>query len=573
MVEGWSRAALAALVVAVGLTTSDARAARVCTLKVCEEEIVGVCGILPCGERGGCAKQLVRDCRRGSVVCGWCRATGSTPIRDWSPSTPPWAGCGKRAHDTRSTFERVQKRVFDKACTSCHAAGSGAGGLALQGADAYRQLIWTRATSAPDRFRIAPGDASDSYVMRLLEATRKKGSAHPNDTGHPRVPRMSASVKDLVRKWIAAGAPPDGIVAGDRGGPDPMDTPPTIPQPPAPPVGRGIQLKFGPFEVGPKKEFEICRYMELPPVPVSVCSESKNACQSSADCASGEDCVFYIRGAESFSTWPAHHFFLVTYDGADPHKVFPRTQVEGDPFCLNFGPVGGIFAGTDIVRGQTEVERIGYGPEGTAKRLRVGQPLVLDGHFVNSLNVPVQVVLWVNIDFAFPQEVHTLYTGGRLQWNSNIDVPPCERETSCSTWSPATPISMFSFFTHNDAATMSTINFCERVVGKDCAQVGARLYENDDALDPPIMRLTEPLKLAPGQGLQHCCTHLNNPPRLGCTGTHQEKDAPGITAMCHTDADCTGLPGATGRCEPQALKFGFRPGDDACLLIGYYTNQ
>ena len=118
----------------------------------------------------------------------------------------------------------------------------------------------------------------------------------------------------------------------------------------------------------------------------------------------------------------------------------------------------------------------------------------MDVHFVNTLNVPLPINLWVNIDFAKPEEVQKLYTGARLQINSAIDVPPCARSTTCVTWIPTVPVNFFSLWMHSDKAIQSTIDVCNRVINGQCVDVGPRLYDNYDATDPTILRPTEPLR-------------------------------------------------------------------------------
>jgi hypothetical protein len=561
-------AACALALALVGRAVPAWGGSEVCAENACAQEFAELCNQAPCRKRSRCVKDLIRDCAAGRATCpaGCATGPGSTrvlraSVRKVAPRCPR-----QRRRRKASTFARIQRRMFDRRCASagCHASGAAAGGLALEEGRSYDALVWARSTGTPDKFRVAPADVTDSALMTVLE-----GALDGTDV-HASVAKVGPTDVELVRSWIAAGAPPTGIVPGDRGGPAPVDFARTMPPPPAPAPGKGIQLHFGPIEVPAGGEREICRYEELPAVAVTTCSASGTACQTADDCPAGEQCVFYIRGARSFTAWPPHHFFLSTYDGTDGAQAFPQKEVDDSPFCVNFGPPGVIFRGTDIVRGQTTVERIGYGPPGVAKQLRAHQPLLLDAHFVNPLDVPLSVDVWVNIEFADAAEVTHPYTGGRLSIDSSLDVPPCDTHTDCATWSPTVPVNMFLFFTHSDKAVASSIDFCKRAVGTRCLEVGDRLYESDEALDPKIMHLDQPLHLEPGQGLQHCCTHVNDPPRMGCTGTQQAKDVPGIAELCRSDADCAGLPGATGKCEPQPLKFGFRSNDDACLLLGYY---
>ncbi len=114
---------------------------------------------------------------------------------------PPSAGT--------ATFATVQRLVFARSCAtfSCHGAAA-AGGLTLADDAAYANLVGVSpandAARAEGLLRVAPGDPSRSFLLRKLAGplTDAEGAA---------MPRVGTSLPaariDLVRRWIAAGAP------------------------------------------------------------------------------------------------------------------------------------------------------------------------------------------------------------------------------------------------------------------------------------------------------------------------------------------------------------------------------
>lgn len=105
----------------------------------------------------------------------------------------------------------IRDEIFALRCaqSSCHAAPTRAGGLVLNGADVYDQLVGVAAQNAAARdagaLRVVPGAPDASFLVRKLV-----GDLGP-DEGLP-MPFGGASVPDAeierIRAWIAAGALP-----------------------------------------------------------------------------------------------------------------------------------------------------------------------------------------------------------------------------------------------------------------------------------------------------------------------------------------------------------------------------
>jgi hypothetical protein len=108
-----------------------------------------------------------------------------------------------------ATFATLQRRVFNRSCASfsCHGAAA-AGGLTLTPDRALANLVGVVASNPDARaagvLRVAPGDPEASFLLRKL-----LGSLGPGEGEQmPRVgERLPAATLDLVRRWIAAGAP------------------------------------------------------------------------------------------------------------------------------------------------------------------------------------------------------------------------------------------------------------------------------------------------------------------------------------------------------------------------------
>lgn len=117
--------------------------------------------------------------------------------------------CDGKSTDTAPldpTFSNVQDAVFTPSCafSSCHGAGAGAGGLDLNAGSSYDALVDVASTGAPDQTLVIPGDPDGSYLMLKLDGD-------PSITGDEMPPGASLESErlELVRAWIAAGAPAD----------------------------------------------------------------------------------------------------------------------------------------------------------------------------------------------------------------------------------------------------------------------------------------------------------------------------------------------------------------------------
>ena len=102
------------------------------------------------------------------------------------------------------TFTNVQSQVFDKSCvfSACHKGASPAGEMSLE-LDAYDDIVDVASMQNPTKVRVKPADPAGSYLMDKLTGTAAAGIEMP-----PGAP-LSEERLDLIRRWIAAGAPDD----------------------------------------------------------------------------------------------------------------------------------------------------------------------------------------------------------------------------------------------------------------------------------------------------------------------------------------------------------------------------
>jgi hypothetical protein len=103
-------------------------------------------------------------------------------------------------------YALVQTSIFDKRCvTDCHGGANPGEGLVLTRDQSWSSLVYKRSQQVPTRFRVRPGDANGSYLMKKIEGVINYiGERMPKGA-----PRLSQTEIDEVRVWIGSGAPND----------------------------------------------------------------------------------------------------------------------------------------------------------------------------------------------------------------------------------------------------------------------------------------------------------------------------------------------------------------------------
>jgi hypothetical protein len=141
--------------------------------------------------------------RRSALWLAMLAACSSEPSAPLDASVPKDGG--------PPTWEGMQL-LFGQRCTfsSCHSARA-AGGLVLLPESAYANLL-APSTQVPAMLRVRPGDPDASYLLRKIDGTMSALAACATPTvcgtSMPQSDEiMSASVRAVVRAWIADGAP------------------------------------------------------------------------------------------------------------------------------------------------------------------------------------------------------------------------------------------------------------------------------------------------------------------------------------------------------------------------------
>lgn len=106
------------------------------------------------------------------------------------------------------SLSSIQNNIFTPSCSvaGCHSGPAGPNlptGMDLSSEDAsFSSLINIASLQEPTIFRVAVGDADNSYLIDKLEGTAAQGARMPKDG-----PFLDQATIDVVRLWIDSGAP------------------------------------------------------------------------------------------------------------------------------------------------------------------------------------------------------------------------------------------------------------------------------------------------------------------------------------------------------------------------------
>jgi len=102
------------------------------------------------------------------------------------------------------TLASIQANLFSVTCavSGCHGGASAQQGLRLDAGFSAGNLICVHSPRDPSLTRVVPGDPDNSFIIHKLEGTQSLGDRMP-DGG----PYLQQSTIDVIRQWIANGAP------------------------------------------------------------------------------------------------------------------------------------------------------------------------------------------------------------------------------------------------------------------------------------------------------------------------------------------------------------------------------
>jgi hypothetical protein len=155
------------------------------------------------------------SCSLKSVTCalavgllsGGCAGNGEGLDEN---GRPPGEG-GGGGPGAGAEFTQIQDTIFTPICTACHAGAAAPQGLRLDAGNSFALLVGIPSVEVPSVLRVAPGDPDGSYLVQKIQGTAAVGERMP--LGGPPLPQASI---DLVRQWIAQGAPAPASAIDER---------------------------------------------------------------------------------------------------------------------------------------------------------------------------------------------------------------------------------------------------------------------------------------------------------------------------------------------------------------------
>ncbi|MSR37138.1 MAG: hypothetical protein EXR95_10955 [Gemmatimonadetes bacterium] len=397
---------------------------------------------------------------------------------------------GAPSVDDASSFAQLQRHLFDRQCVSCHAANGSAfaqSGLSLLGGVSYEQLVGAQPRNEAARTEglllVKPGAPNASLLLHKLQwnPTHHVGHAYGSPMPLGGAPPGAGQI-EFVSRWIAAGAPREGVVADSA---LLLDLKPAYVetfQPLAPPA-QGFQLHIDPFQVAPSFEREIFVYRRV-----------------------GNTTDVYVNRIETKMRANSHHLLVQTFKAATPAPLMPTfdqvrdiRNLDGTLVLQNLLPMGYhvFFSGAG-----TPAEDHVF-PTGVALKLPANAALDLNTHFVNRGTQPIIGEAYINLHTVDASRVQRVASTLELG-NQEFALPPGVRTvvTKTFTFSTTTTIFMLTAHFHEHGE-----KFVIRIARGP--RDGEAIYTSTDWADPVISWFAQPLVLQAGQGLTSEVTYDN----------------------------------------------------------------
>jgi hypothetical protein len=383
-------------------------------------------------------------------------------------------GSGGSSGPTASTFERIQSQVFDVSCSadSCHSSIGQAGGLVLEEGASWDQLTSqppaNRAAAHHGFMRVMPGNPDNSFL--LAKITDNLAAGEGLSMPYNAAPLDDATV-EVIRAWIAAGAPSTGRVRGDDGrqlggGGVPGEVI-------LPPPARGVQIAVTARAIPEGTEETACHYLKLP-----------------------SDIDLDVNRIQVNVSGGSHHIHLYrpfdsSLDIADGTEVC-NMAVDFDKWSL--------IVASQLRKTDWEL------PAGVAFHFRAGEQLLVQTHFVNvgSLETSGEGKVLMNLNDADPGTI-TDHAGALFGQDRDVDVPPLSNVTTSAVCEFPKDINVIAQTGHYHfrGRRFSTYEWYD-------GQRGAEVYHHEGYADPLFLEYHPPLLVEAQHGLEWEC-YWENP--------------------------------------------------------------
>jgi mono/diheme cytochrome c family protein len=401
-----------------------------------------------------------------------------------------------------STFDLIQREIFDTQCVSCHRVGVAFGaqsGLDLSPGRSHGALVNAQPTNAHARadgmLRVTPRNAERSLLYHKLQGVAHH---HGRDYGAPMPlgaePLFNGQVEFILR-WIEAGAPRAGDVADVKLLED-RTRPSQEPFVALPVPARGFQLRIEPFAVKPQFERELFVLKSV-----------------------GNTSDVYVNRIETKMRAGSHHLLVYTFAPTMPQLLRPQPNVmrdirnpDGSLNLLNMATMAYhvFFAGA--MTPQSDF----WFPPGVALRLSTNAALDLNAHYVNRTSGDITGEAFVNLHTVPQSEVQQVARTLNLA-HTDFSLPPNQRTTIRRTFMVGSgdlapgadgTVKVVSLSSHMHERGE---RFVIRIVGG--SRDGEIVYDNRDWAAPAIITYSPVLVLRAGEGLMSEVTFNNTTSR------------------------------------------------------------
>lgn len=323
---------------------------------------------------------------------------------------------------------------------------------------------------AADRgwMRVMPGDPDRSFLLSKL--TDRLGSGEGLSMPYNAAPLDNTTI-DVIRAWIAAGAPSEGVVPGDDGhdlggGGEAGDVV-------LPPPARGVQLAITAHPIPKGTEETACHYLKL-----------------------DSDVDLDVNRIQINVSGGSHHIHL--YRPFDSTLDVPD-GVEVCNMAVDFDKWSLIVA-TQLRKTDWEL------PEGVAFHFRAGEQLLVQTHFVNvgSLETEGEGKVLMNLNDADPGTI-TQHAGSLFGQDRDVDVLPLSNPTKSAICEFPKDLHLIAQTGHYHfrGRRFSTFEWFD-------GERGDEIYRFEGYNDPSFLEYKPPLLIPAQHGLEWEC-YWENP--------------------------------------------------------------